>query len=84
MQQFLAENRIAAFRLYSAIMCRVIISYRGSVGRSAAPPSMWGSGIESHMEQTFINIFLPTSAYTVGTELSYLGFGWEGNSKTFF
>ena len=27
-------------------------------------------------------MFVPASAYTVGTELSYLGFGREDNSKT--
>ena len=27
-------------------------------------------------------MFVPTSAYLVGEELSYLSFGWEGNSDT--
>ena len=27
-------------------------------------------------------MFVPILAYTVGTELSYLGFGWDGNSNT--
>ena len=30
----------------------------------------------------FFYIFVPTLAYSVGTRLSYLGFGWEGNSNT--
>ena len=28
------------------------------------------------------HMFVPTSRYWVGAELSYLGFGWEGNSDT--
>ena len=35
----LAANRIAAFRLHSAITANVIISSRGSVGSASAPKS---------------------------------------------
>ena len=30
----------------------------------------------------FFHMFVPTLAYTVGAESSYLGLGREGNSKT--
>ena len=35
----LAENRIAAHRSHSAVMCNVTISCRGSIGRASAPQS---------------------------------------------
>ena len=31
---------------------------------------------------SIFHMFVPTSAYAVKAELSYLGVGWEGNSNT--
>ena len=35
-----------------------------------------------NLEDKIFHMFVPTSAYTLGAELSYLSFSWEGNSKT--
>ena len=55
------------------------ISCRGSVG-SASALYTWCGVFESHFRELF-NMFVPNSAYSVGAELSYLGFSWEGNSN---
>ena len=77
----LAVNRTAALRRHSAIITYVIISCRGSAGRALVPQSC-GRGFESHLGQDFFHMFVSTSEYTVGAELSSLGFGREGNSET--
>ena len=48
----LAVNRIAAFRLHSAIITNVISSSRGSAGRSSAHQSP-DRGFESHLGHDF-------------------------------
>ena len=62
----LSVNCIASLRPHSAIIPNVIISSRGSAGRASVrvPPGA-----------RFYQMFVPTSAYTVGAELSCLGFG---------
>ena len=77
----LAVNRVAAFRPHSTNRWHyawLITCCRGSVGR-AWEHEVVGS---SPTRDRFFHMFLFASAYSVGAELSYLGFGWEGNSNT--
>ena len=58
-----------------------IISHHGSTDKTSASKSRY-RGYNSHLRQDFFHMLVPPSACAVGAELSYLGFGWEGNSNT--